>query len=443
MRLDMTRGKPSGLLLKFAFPLMLSALLQQMYNLCDSLIVGRFLGAVALTATGSAGTLHCFPLFVVCSAVNAYAITLSQRFGARDREGYRCHLAWALLLALGLSLLVSVFGVSHAAELFRMLGTPEELMAPAGNYLRLLWLCFPLTALMNLSSATLMSMGDSRTPLIGLMISTAVNIALDLAFLAWLQMDIRGAALATVLAQGAALLWNLRTLLKRNEYLPRKVHFRFRWPVLRELLRLSIPQMLSSALISSGELLVQSVVNGYGVVFVMGINAARRYFSLLNVVGGGLEGAVVTYVGQNWGAGNGGRIRRGVRFATGMGFVTSTVIGAGVFLLARVLIRFLLPEGSEEAVLVGTQALRVLAMFLPSLYLLCEFRAAIQGMGNVVYPMMSGFVELAMRIGTTLLLPLVLGRQGLYFTDAAAWVPTMLLLMVGYALMKRRLPKNG
>ena len=437
MTLDMTKGKPPVLLLKFAFPMMLSMLLQQCYNLCDSLLVGRFLGAVALTATGSAGNLSWIPQNLVCCAIYGYGVALSQRFGAGDREGYRRFLAGALVLSTLLGLLVTVVGISCAEIFLGLLKTPVELMADAAAYLRVLWAGFLATALMNLFSTALTSMGDSRTPLVSLAVSTVANIVLDVVFLAWFQMGIMGAALATVLAQVLAALWNFRALARKGDALPGRQHFRLRRAVVKELLRLSLPQMLSSMVINSGDLLVQSIINSYGVVFVMGINASRRYFSMLNIVGYGLECAVATYVGQNWGAGHRDRIRQGTRFAVTLGFFTSAVTGAVVCMAAEPLIRFLLTDSPGETIRVGVESLRMCAAFLPALYLLCEFRAAIQGMGNVVYPMLSGFSELIMRVSVSLLLPLVLGRAGLYFTDPCAWTPTMLLMVIGYRSVLR------
>ena len=291
---------------------------------------------------------------------------------------------------------------------------------------------------MNLFSTALISMGDSQTPLVALAISSAVNIVLDVVFLAWFRMGIGGATLATVIAQVCAGAWNLRALIRKGNALPRWHHFRLRFPVMKELLRLSLPQMLSSAVINSGGLAVQGIVNGFGVLFVTGMNAASRYFSMLNIVGYGLECSVATYVGQNWGAGRLDRIRQGTRFAVTMGFVTSAATGLLVGLGAEPLIRFLLAESSGETIRIGVQALRVLAIFLPGLYLLCEFRAALQGMGNVIYPMLSGFSELIMRLTAVLVLPKLLGREGLYFTDACAWIPTMLLMVFGYTTMLRR-----
>lgn len=443
MTLDMTQGKPARLLIKFAFPLMLSMLLQQCYSLCDTLIVGRFLGAVALTATGSAGGLSWFPQNLICCAIYAYGVSLSHRFGAKDMEGFRRFFAGGLVLTVAVGTVITVVGTVFAEKFLALLNTPAELMSMATTYLRILWIGFLVTALMNLFSTALTSLGDSKTPLVSLAISSVVNIVLDIVFLALLDMGIGGAALATVLAQVFAMAWNLLQLIRKGDALPKLCHFRLRWNVMKELLRLSLPQMLSSAVINTGGLLVQGIINSYGVLFVMGINGAGRIFSTLYVVGYGLELAVLTYTGQNWGAGKKDRIRTGTRFSVTVGFVTSTLIAAVVALLAKPLILFLLPDATPETIRIGTEALRAQVLFMPSMYLLCEFRAAIQGMGNALYPMLSGFSELAMRVIACLLFPLLMGREGLYFVDAAAWIPTMLLMIAGYFVaLRKRVPTS-
>ena len=441
MTLDMTVGKPSRLLLKFAFPLMLSMLLQQCYSFCDTLLVGRFLGSVALTATGSAGALSWIPQNLVCCAIYAYGVTFSHRFGAKDEEGFCRFLAGGLVLTISIGIVVTILGTTFAKTFLALLATPEELIQPATTYLRILWAGFLMMALMNLFSTALTSIGDSKTPLVSLAISSVVNILLDIVFLAWLDMGIGGAALATVIAQIFSAGWNFYQLMRRGNVLPRLRHFKLQWYVMKELLRLSLPQMLSSAVINSGGLLVQRIINSHGVEFVMGLNASGGIFSTLYVVGYGLELAVLTYTGQNWGAGQRDRIRVGTRFSVTIGFASSALIGITVAAFAPFLISFLITDAPEETIRIGAQALRTQVLFLPGMYLLCEYRAAIQGMGNALYPMLSGFSELAMRVLACLVLPLFLGREGLYFVDAAAWIPTMLLMVVGYQSILRK-PRN-
>lgn len=442
MALDMTQGKPRGLLLRFALPLMASSLLQQMYTLCDSFIIGRLLGTDAFTASAAASNLNWFPQSILLGAMCGCGVTLAQSFGAGKQEDFRRFFAGSMLLGLLLSAVFTAVGVARVEEFLLLLNTPAQLMSPALRYLRVLWLGFPVTALLNVFNSALLAMGDSKTPLASLMVSSLANILLDVVCIAWLHMDIAGAALATVLAQAAAALWNFRGL---GKTLPRREHFRPQWRIYRELLRLGIPQSLCNGVTASGELIVQAAVNSFGVVFVTGLTASHRYLNLLNVVNYGLEGAVATYVGQNWGAEQYRRIEKGTRCAVRMGLVTSAAVGMAVLLSAEAMIRFLVPEATADSLRFGVQALQVQALFLPALYLLCEYRAAIQGMGNAIIPMLSGFLELAMRISCTLLLPLWLGNQGLYFTDAAAWVPTMLFLLTAYLILRRKYlkPQKG
>lgn len=441
MTLDMTRGKPVKCLLLFAFPLMLSSLLQQLYTLCDSVIVGRLLGTLAFTATGSASYLNWFPLSMLMGAIQGFGVPLAQKFGAKNKEEFRRFFASGIVLSLLIGILISGFGLFFVRPFLVKLNTPAELMDYAERYIRVLWMGFWATAILNIFTTALMAMGDSRTPLTALAVSSVVNIALDLVLIAWFDMSVEGAALATILAQLCAAAWSFRGLVRAGDLLPKRCHFQFHGYVMKELLRMGFPRLMSNGVISSGELLVQSAINACGVVFVTGMTAARRYFNLTNVIGYGLEGALATFVGQNYGAGNKSRIIQGTRSAAAMGLFSSVVTGIGVWLLAEPMIRFFVPDGSAEVLSVGVNALRIQAVFLWGLYLLCEHRAAIQGMGNAMIPMFSGFLELALRIGSALLLPIAFGQEGLYFTDVVAWVPTMLMLTVSYHILKNRLLK--
>ena len=438
MTLDMTRGKPLPLLIRYALPLMLSALLQQCYTLADGIIVGRLLGEASFAAVGSAGQLHSFPVSMLFGLSIGFGVPLAQRFGAGDRPGFRRHLGSAAVLALIAGLLLTLVGTLCLPQLLAHVRTPPELTGHTTPYLRMLWLGLTVTAVLNLLTAALHAVGDSKTPFTALILSSVMNIVLDIVCILMLGMGVTGAALATVLAQAAAAAWCLRRLAGSRDLLPRRRDFRPDRKACRELLRLGIPQLLCHGVTAMGEVFVQAAINGFGVSFVTGMTAGRRYFSLLNVVGNGLEGALATFVGQNAGAREPARIRRGVRTTALTGIAASVVIAAAVLLLAEPLIGFLLPDGHPEAVAAGVASLRVEAVFLVFLYMLCEFRAAVQGMGNALVPMLSGFLELGMRLGAVALLPMQFGQQGLYFTDGAAWVAAAALVIAAYAVLIRK-----
>ncbi len=437
MTLDMTRGKPTRLLIIFAMPLILSSLLQQLYTMCDSVIVGRLLGTDAFAAVGSASYLNWFTLSMIIGASNGFGVALSQRFGAHDQEGYRRFFAAAFVLMIVIGALISTFGVVFLKNLLATLNTPPELLGHAVRYVRVLWSGLLLTALLNMLTAALRAAGDSRTPFISLVVSTVLNIALDFLLLGWFGMGVEGAALATVLSEGAAAAWCLLQILRLKLW-PGKGMWRLRLQEIRELLRLGIPPLLSQGVIATGELAVLAAINSFGVVYVTGTTAARRYFSLFNVVGTGLEGALATFTGQNWGAGQKLRIVQGTRAAVTMGATSSVIIAVAIMLTAKWLIGVFIPASSAEALRIGTEALCAEVLFLPALYLLCEYRASIQGMGNAVLPMLSGFLELALRLIAAWLLPIIAGSVGLYFTDAVTWTVTAVMLAVSYYVLRRK-----
>ncbi|MBP3656847.1 MAG: MATE family efflux transporter [Clostridia bacterium] len=437
MTLDMTRGKPAGLLIRFALPMIFSSLLQQLYTMCDSMIVGRLLGTNAFAAVGSASYLHWFPLSMLLGATAGFGVALSQRFGAKDEEGLRSCFAASIVLTMVIGGVFTLLGTTLLEPLLLLVDTPRELMPHSISYIRVLWAGLLLTAALNILSAALRATGDSRTPFIALIISTIINIALDYVLIAGAGMGADGAALATVLSQAAAAAWCLRAV-ARMHLLPARRHYRLQRAQVLELLRLGMPQLLSQGVIATGEMAVLSAINSFGVAFVTGNTAARRYFSLFNVVGGALESAVGTFVGQNWGANERKRAAVGTRTAVAMGLSSSVTIAALIMLGAPALIRLFIPDGGMDALRIGIDALRAEVLFLPALYLLCEHRASIQGMGNAFIPMVSGFLELALRIAAAQVMPALFGSAGLYFTDAVTWTVTAVMLIISYRVIIRR-----
>ena len=277
MTLNMTKGKPMGLLVRFALPMVFSGLLQQMYTLCDSFIVGRLLGTVAFTAATSASNLNWFPLSILYGAVGGFSVTLAQSFGSGNQEEFRRYFAGTISLALLLAAGLSALGLLWTQEFLILMKTPPQLLDLARSYVQVLWMGFTVTAILNVFSSALLATGDSKTPLVALAISSFLNIFLDVAFISWFSMGIAGAALATVLSQAAAAIWSFRGLKLAGDILPNGRHFRMERRVLIQLLRMGFPQALCTGVTASGELLVQAAVNSYGVVFVTDQPAHRQH----------------------------------------------------------------------------------------------------------------------------------------------------------------------
>ena len=381
------------------------------------------------------------------------------RFRAGDTN-VRVHALALLMLALSFALgarvelaamLTALFAHEGAhllaARLLRVRVEALDLM-PFGGALTLenpyrlgRWQLFGVSLagpLSNLLGATLRAMGDSRTPLVSLAVSTLVNIALDVAFIALLGLGVRGAALATLISRAVDVGVCVRGVKRSGAAWPRRSDWRWERRTVRELMRLGFPQLLSYGVCATGELYVQAAINRFGIAFVTGMTAAKRYFSLINVVGGGIEGAVATFVGQNYGARQPRRIALGTRQATWLALGSSLTITALVALLSRPLILAFIPTAAPDVVQTGVDALRVQVCCLWGLYLLCMYRAALQGMGNALAPMISGFLELVLRLATAFALPRIVGATGLYWTDAVTWLVTAAMLMASYFVSARK-----
>ena len=439
MAQDMTKGKPLRLMVMFALPLALSSVLQQLYSVCDSMIVGQLFGPEAFAAIGSSSYLDWFPLSMLIGLSQGFGVVLAQRFGAKDERGFRRALAMSLLIAALVAMLLTVLGISFQGPFLRLLKTPEALFGYTAAYLRVLWLGLTVTAVQNVLGAALRALGDSRTPFVSLIVSTALNIVLDYLLMAGLHMGVEGAALATVCSRAGSIAYCAWKLRRVPFAMPARADTRLHGPTIRELLRMGIPPLLSFSITATGELAVQAAFNVCGVVFVTGMTAAKRYYSLLTVAGSALEGAVATFVGQNTGAKQIRRVLEGTRVAVWAGMLAAATTTAVVVLFRRQLIQLFLPPGNEEAFQIGMDALRIEALYLCGLYLLCLHRAAIQGMGNAVVPMLSGFLELALRFACVWALPLLFARKGLYYINAITWAGTAAMLMIVYYTTRRRI----
>ena len=433
--LDMTKGKPLGLLTAFAVPLLFGNICQVLYSVADSTVVGRILGVEAFAAVGAAGFYSWLVLDIVLGLSQGLEVLLGQQFGKKDELGLHRAVAMSVLLTGVLSILLAVCAQAAVEPVLSAAGTPEDIRAQTALYLRW-WLAgVPAMGAYNLCASLLRAMGNSRVPLISVIVSSVSNVALNLLFAAVFHWGVAGVAAATVCAQIFSFLACLWALRKIPEVRLRKEDFRLHGPTMRELLRLGLPPALRNGVICLGGFFVQKEINRYGTLFVAGLSASERYLSLMTLIGGALEGAIATFTAQNYGAGKMDRVRSGMAAARNMGLISSAATALMVIAVRRPLIALLVSGTPEElAVIVdcGSRGLTLMALFLPALYLLCIHRAAIQGMGNALFPTLSGFIELAARLAVVTVLPIWIGRWGIYLATPLAWVCAFVLLAVAY-----------
>ena len=437
---DMTEGKPIGLMIKFSVPVLISNVLQLMFVVADTAIIGRMLGVDAFASIGATATTHWLVFSAVLGLNQGFSTLIAQRFGAKDSEGLRKAFSTAIYLAAMFAVTIGFTGILVCRPLMELLRTPSGLIDGSVTYLSWLWAGMPLTFGYNLLAMTLFALGDSKTPLRAMIVATVVNIAFDLILI--VPFGVAGVAGATLIAQATAMAFCIRALKKSGVFQGLKIEFDKSsvWP----LLRLALPLGFRNSVIEVGGLLVQRYVNDYGTEFVAGVAAAKRMYSLLMIAGGAIEVSIGTFIAQNFGAKQFGRVKEGLKDGLKLVFCSVILIMAIALPLGRQILSLLIDGDPVQlaAVLdIGTRQLMLMTLGLPFLYLLFLYRAALQGLGNTFIPMLSGFVELALRIVSVLVLTRFLGDWGVLLSDPIAWPFAMVLLIVSYFMVFRRVTK--
>lgn len=431
----MTEGKPLGLILKFALPLMLGNVCQQLYTMVDTMIVGNGVGVEALASLGAADWLNWMVLSAITGFAQGFSILVSQHVGARNEAKIRQSVVMSCALSIVLVVVLTLAAHLLCEPVLGLLNTPENVIGGSITYLRVMFSGIFATMAYNLFSAILRAFGDSKTPLIAMVIGSVTNIGLDMLFVYAFGWGIFGAAIATVIAQCLAALFCLLYLLRWPVLKMQRQDLVFDRGVATHLLKLGSPVAFQNAIISVGGLVVQYVVNGFGFLFVAGFTATNKLYGLLELAAVSYGYAVATYAGQNLGAGKIERIREGIRAAIKLFVGTSLVISLMMIFLGKPLVGlFVSAEATSrlEVIDIAYRYLFMMAIFLSVLFLLHLYRNALQGMGNTLIPMISGLIELVMRIGAALLLPLWLGQNGIYLAEILAWIGAEVFLMVNY-----------
>lgn len=443
---DMTQGAPLKLLAAFALPMLLGNLFQQLYNMVDMMVVGRFVGYEALAAVGAAGSLDWLVLGIVTGMSQGFTILIAQHFGAKEMATVRKTSAMSIVLAALTALIGTALSLIVTVPLLRLMDTPVDIIGAAHDYLRIIFSGIPIIVAYNLFAAILRALGNSRSPLIALIIASLTNIVLDVVMVVQFDLGVKGVAYATVIAQSLACLYCLIVLLRLPMLRFERSDWRPDWKILGQLLKLGLPIAFQNGIIASGGIILQTIVNGFGKVFVAGAATAYKLCGLMEQAGVSFGQAVGVFTSQNLGAGKKERIREGVRSAHKLSLSVCAVISISMLIFGRQLVS-LFVDGEPDIILqvvdVAYQYLCVMSVFMVALYLLFIYRAALQGMGDTFIPMMSGIVEMVMRIGMALLLPRFLGEFGVYIAEVSAWTGACILLaVVYYKRMRALLPPN-
>ena len=414
------------------------------------MIVGQALGVQALAALGAADWLNWMVLGSIQGVSQGFAILMAQEFGAGNIKRLQKVIGNSAVLAAGISVVFLIVAQLIAGAVLRLLQTPEEIIGTSLLYLRIVFLGIPVVMVYNVLAAVLRSLGDGKTPLYAMIMASFVNIGLDLLFVLGFHWGIAGAAIATVTAQVLSGLFCFMSLKRITIFTFSREDFQAETPLLKKLLGLGTPTAFQSAIIAVGGMIVQSVVNGFGVIFIAGFTATNKLYGILEIAATSYGYAMVTFVGQNLGAKKIKRIRQGVREALLIAIVTAVVIAAAMLLFGKGILSCFIsgtPQEFTQTLEIAFHYLTIMSVFLPILYFLYVTRASLQGMGDTMLPMLSGIAEFVMRTGAALLLPLLVGEKGIFYAEILAWLGADVVLAISYLYrireVSRKVPEAG
>lgn len=430
--LDMTRGDPFRLLLQFSLPLFCSNMLQQVYNLTDTALAGHLLGSAALAEIGATAALYGLIMNFAFGMNNGLALTVSRCFGAGEREGIRRAVGWMVTLSAAVSLVLTTVSLLGRGALLQALQVPAEVWDGAAAYLTVILLGIPLTMLYNMEAALLRAVGNSVTPLLFLLFSSVLNVGLDAAFMGPLGMGVRGAAVATVLAQGISAVLGAVYLVRSYP----ELHFA---PAhLKKSTRRAVMNMfwagmsmgLMSAIYNLGSVALQSSINALGSVYITAQTAARRMAEMYFIPGGALGIGVATFSSQNLGAGRRSRIGQSVRAALKIYFVWWLFVLAFTFLLGEPVLRLI--TGSSDARIISNAMLylKISVPIIPPMAVLVILRNMLQGIRHTVEPLLASALELIGKVIFAVWLVPVWGYRAVCFCEPTTWIICFVFILL-------------
>lgn len=440
---DMTIGNPRKLIIKFSIPLLLGNILQQMYNIVDSIVIGNFAEKEALAAVGNSFIINFLLISLFMGIGLGATILISQFFGAKDEKKVRATVDTIYIAMIVGSILVTIVGIVFSHPILKLMNTPEgKTMALSESYLRTIFIGTIASFGFNVNSSILQGIGDSKSPLIFLAIATVINIILDLLFVAVFKMSVFGAALATIIAQMIAFIFSVIYINKNNKLLhisfPTKMHFNK--SIMWKSIKLGLPAGIQNMLFCLGTMALQRLVNGYGPGFMSGYSAVNKIDTFAFLPVASISTAVTTYVGQNIGAKNIDRARQGIRSANIISFITCGVISFLVFIFGRYLLMAF--SRDPEILLTGTEFLKRLMPPYVLFSIIFILNAAMRGAGQSLFPMISSIISLILaRVPSAYIFDHYFGKYNMFWCYAFGWVIGAIITSI-YYLSGHWIPKE-
>ncbi len=430
---DMTTGNVTEHLLKFALPLFIGNIFQQLYNMVDSFVVGNFVGPDSLAAIGTCGSLNFLFVSLSMGLANGVGIIVAQYFGAGDHKGIKSTVTNAYYLIVGASFIATTLGLIFAKPILKLMNTPDNILPEATMYLRITVTGILFIALYNSVAAVLRALGDSKTPLFFLMLSSALNVGLDLLFVLNFNMGVYGAAIATIISQAtAAVVSLLYAFIKLPYYRAEKEFWKPHTGIILNSVKLGVPMALQSSMIAISMIVLQGVVNSFKETVMAVYTISTKVDLILSQLYGAISFALVTFAGQNYGAGNEERIKSGFKKGVIIVEIYNAIVIPLVLIFSKYIVSFFVND--PKVIEIGTDAIRITAVMYVFLGLIYVPRGILNGCGDASFSMINGITEVLCRIVYSNLLTgiAVIGMWGIWWAAGLTWATVSVVCLLRY-----------
>ncbi|MCR5580737.1 MAG: MATE family efflux transporter [Pseudobutyrivibrio sp.] len=436
---DMTQGNPTKHLLLFSLPTLIGNIFQQIYNLADSIIVGRFVGANAFAAVGATSSIT-FLFFALCNGIGGGGgIVVSQFYGAHEESNVKNCIINTGVIMLIVPILFGTIGFAAAPQFLQLLSTPDNILADAISYTRYMCVGLLFVSLYNYLSSMLRALGDSKTPLYFLIFSIILNIILDIVMVCFLELGIQGAALATILAQFISVIlcgiyaYRTNTYFRfgfKDIHLSRQIAYR--------VIRLGVPMSIQFGLIAISSMAVQRIVNSYGTIVVAAFTATNRIEQLIHQPYTTLGTSLSTFSGQNFGAKRNDRVLKGYYSGIRIMIVLTIVLIFIMQFFGRGITGLFVED--EEIISLGALGLRITSLFYFALGMIYVIRGVLTGIGDAFFSLFNGIVEVIGRFTIPILFCSYLGfaEKGIWISAGIVWVISFITAWIRYITYFRR-----
>ena len=430
---DMTKGNPLKIFIFFSIPLLIGNVFQQLYSMVDTIIVGRFVGVEALAAVGSTGSMFFLVNGMILGLTSGFGVLVAQKFGAKDEVAIKKAVASNIILTLVLTVFITIIALLVKNPLLRMMNTPDNIFHDASTYITIIFAGIITQALYNMAAGILRALGDSKTPLYFLMVSSIVNVILDLVFIINFKMGVSGAAYATNIAQGFSAVLCLIYSYKKFQVLRlKKEDFKVELSYYTKHLKVGVPMGLQFSVTAVGIIIVQSAINVFGSTVIASYTASSKVLQLVMQPATSFGVTIANYSGQNLGAGRFDRIKSGMKIMNKVSIITSLLAGLVLIFLGKYFVRLFIENPTAEIFTYSQLVFNYSAVFFIPLGFIFVYRNVLQGMGESFMPMMAGVLELIARSIVAFTLPKYIGFTGICLSDPVAWIAASVFLMITY-----------